>query len=138
MVMFGSCTNPKQEDLSKEVMEADLAFSASSVVKGRNRSFLEYCATDGVLLRPNSKPVEGKEKISELLSKPDSSYILTWKPEYGYAAKSGELGYTYGIWTLTIKSTGEKSYGTYATVWRRDGKGEWKWVLDTGNDGIGE
>jgi ketosteroid isomerase-like protein len=133
-----SCSSHSTDRISKELMDADLAFSRASVETGRNRAFLEFCAEDGVMLRENSKPVEGKSRISELLSKPDTAYTLTWAPEYGFGARSGELGYTYGIWTLTIKASGDKSYGTYVTIWKKDGKGQWKWALDKGNEGIGE
>lgn len=128
----------KQSSDGKEVMAADKAFSDLSAKEGRNKSFLKYCAENGVLLRPNSRPVEGIVKIGDLLSKPDSAYTLTWNPDFGFVAKSGELGYTYGTWELTLKESGEKSHGTYATVWRKDKEGDWKWVLDTGNDGLGD
>ncbi len=141
IVLFASlpaCRTRNPEDRSHEVIEADMTFSDQSVKEGRNRSFLAWCAGDGVLLRANSYPIEGKVKIQELLSRPDTSYILTWKPMYGYVAESGELGYTYGTWELTVKATGIKSEGTYATVWKKDKQGNWRWVLDTGNEGLKE
>ncbi|HBB92314.1 MAG: hypothetical protein A2X22_00605 [Bacteroidetes bacterium GWF2_49_14] len=133
-----SCRTRKPEDRSREVIGADLAFSDQSSREGRNRAFLAWCADDGVLLRSNSYPLEGKVKIQELLSRPDTSYILTWKPMYGYVAESGELGYTYGTWELTVKATGVRSEGTYSTVWKKDKTGAWRWVLDTGNEGLKE
>jgi ketosteroid isomerase-like protein len=128
----------RQTTNGKELIEADKAFSDLSAKEGRNHSFLQFCAEDAVLLRPGSRPVEGRDKIRELLSKPDSAYTLTWKADYGYIAKSGEHGYTYGTWESTIKATGGKSRGTYVTVWRKDKEDNWKWVLDAGNEGLGE
>ena len=135
-VMLLCCRTEDKTQGINEVMQADIAFSELSSREGRNRSFLEFAANEAVLLRPESKPIEGKAAIEELLSKPDTSYTLTWKPLSGRVAKSKDMGYTYGTWELTIKSSGEKSYGTYATVWTRDSKGRWKWVLDTGNEGL--
>ena len=28
--------------------------------------------------------------------------------------------------------------GTYVTIWKKDADGTWKWVLDSGNEGLGE
>jgi ketosteroid isomerase-like protein len=53
-------------------------------------------------------------------------------------ALSGELGYTYGIYEVRsrggIKTIGE---GTYVTIWKKDRQGNWKFVLDAGNEGLG-
>lgn len=132
-------------DLEKEkqsVLQADKDFSNLSVEKGMNSAFISYCAEEGVLLRPNSMPIEGKTKIADLFNKRDDKKIkLTWSPLYADVAQSGEMAYTYGSWLYeSVDSTGNKisQEGTYATVWKKDAKGNWKWVLDTGNDGLGK
>jgi len=135
-IAVASCTVQDQDQLVRSVMNADRAFSDYSQAQGRNESFMKYCAKDAVLLRDNSYPVEGIAKIDSLISlQPDTSYTLTWEPVYGDVASSGELGYTYGIWTLSIKGSPDIFRGTYATIWKKE-NGEWKWVLDSGNDGL--
>jgi len=54
-------------------MEVDREFSALSTEVGMNKAFLEYCAIDGVLLRPGSMPLVGRHIISETLLKNDDS-----------------------------------------------------------------
>jgi ketosteroid isomerase-like protein len=29
-------------------------------------------------------------------------------------------------------------YGTYTSIWKKEKNGKWKFVLDTGNEGIGD
>jgi len=141
-ILFLSCSN--YVDLEKEkqaLINADIEFSKLSEEKGMNEAFFTYLAKDGVLLRPNSLPIEGIGTIKERLSKsPDENFTLTWKPSFADVSKSGDLGYTYGIYEF--KTTDQNSIpliakGTYITIWKKQIDGTWKVVLDTGNQGVG-
>ena len=71
--------------------------------------------------------------------RPDSGYTLTWKPLYADIAQSGELGYTYGIYEFKAMDPEGKPImgnGTYVSIWKKDQFGNWKLVLDTGNEGL--
>ena len=134
-----SCSNYSGlETLRQELIDADLAFSELSREKGMNHAFLSYCADDGVLLRPESMPVTGKEAIRELISQNDDSVIqLTWEPSDAKVSKSGDMGFTYGIFTMKLKDGTASQQGTYVSVWIKEKDG-WKFALDTGNDGLGD
>jgi len=132
------CQTGKSHTALEEMMAADAAFSDRSLAEGRNTAFLAFCADEAVMLHRNSYPIEGRAHVKNLLVRPDTAYTLTWKPMHGFVSRSGDLGCTYGTWEQTEKATGRKSLGTYATVWRKDAEGNWKWVLDTGNEGLGE
>ena len=143
LAIFQNCNMTKDNTMYlHNIIQADCDFSKMSAEKGRNAAFISFCANDAVMLIPNSLPIKGKNKIKELLlRKSDTSYTLIWNPEYGAITESGELGYTYGIWEFnTTNSEGESilEKGTYCTIWKKDYNGKWKWVLDTGNDGLGE
>lgn len=133
-----------QTDIEKEkeaLKQVDIEFSNLSMEKGMNYAFLSYVADDGVLLRPKNYPIEGIEKVKESLGDSDTSFTLTWSPLFADISESLELGYTYGIYELTIKSKDDKpnvQKGTYLTIWKKDKDGKWKFVLDTGNAGLGE
>ncbi|HSO88434.1 MAG TPA: nuclear transport factor 2 family protein [Draconibacterium sp.] len=132
--LFTFCKLPVKPD-SEQLLETDRKFSATSVEKGFNIAFIEFAHHDAVLLRENSMPVVGKESVIKLFEKADTSGVqFTWEPLAGDIAKSGELGYTYGIYTFT-KDTLTKN-GTYVSIWKKDGAGDWKFVLDSGNEGI--
>jgi ketosteroid isomerase-like protein len=124
----------------QELLNVDAQFSQLSETRGVNEAFLSYLADDGVLLRPNSFPIIGKEISKErFFSRHDSGYTLTWKPLYADIAQSGELGYTFGIYEFKAMGPDGKPIignGTYVSVWRKDQFGNWKLVLDTGNEGL--
>jgi ketosteroid isomerase-like protein len=90
----------------------------------------------GVLLRPNSLPMVGGNAINFISQANDSSYVMTWEPNGGNIAKSGELGYTYGVYSLKPINKDTVFYGTYVSIWKRQPDGNWKFVLETGNGGI--
>ena len=126
----------RMDSLRNDLLQTDIAFSQLSEQKGRNASFIAYAAEHATLLRPFSMPVTGKDSIANLLnSYPDSLYTLTWVPIKADVAHSGELGYTYGTYSLNIKNIG-KEEGTYCTIWKKDKNHSWKFVLDTGNEGL--
>lgn len=131
----------RQKRMANELMEIDREFARLSVEKGANESFLAFIDDGCVLLRPNRAPVIGRQKIEEMFNSPDTSFTLNWEPLYADISKSGDLGYTYGIYKIEMDSpegTLVTKEGTYVTIWKKDESGNWKFVLDTGNQGLGK
>ncbi|HKI88440.1 MAG TPA: nuclear transport factor 2 family protein [Draconibacterium sp.] len=119
-----------------QLFEADKSFSATSEKIGYAKAFIEFAHPEVVMLRKNSMPVIGKQALTKLFENAHSEDLnFTWKPLGGDIAQSGELGYTYGIYTIKQDTVVEK--GTYVSVWKKDENGQWKYVLDSGNEGIG-
>ncbi|MEP6616371.1 MAG: hypothetical protein ABJA57_07305 [Ginsengibacter sp.] len=132
-----SCSEKKTtKDIAskQQMIETDIAFSDFSKKHGMKKAFIEYMDDDGVLLRPNHLPIIGAYAIDFLTQVNDSAYTLTWKPSAGTTSSSSDLGYTYGIYTLQLPDT--SLHGTYVTIWRKQPDGKWKFVLDTGNEGV--
>ncbi len=131
-----------QIDMKKEiesVKQADMEFSNLSKEKGMKEAFLSYVALDGVMLRPYMMPIVGYDAMKKFLDDGEITFTLIWAPLYGDVSSSGELGYTYGTYELTMKNDKgepETRKGTYVTVWKKNSEGKWKWVLDTGNPGL--
>lgn len=124
------------DSLRHDLLKTDLAFSEMSQQKGRNVAFLAYLDDNATLLRPNSMPITGKDSIMGLFANhPDTGIILSWVPIKADVARSGDLGYTYGTYQVEIKGIGNEE-GTYCTVWKRDKEHGWKFVMDTGNEGL--
>jgi hypothetical protein len=137
ILLPGACKGPDPETMKMELLEADRSFSELSAQKGMKIAFETYCDEEGVLLRPERTPVEGREAVTNLLGKmDDSAFRLTWTPLLARVARSGELGYTYGTYEQLVLENGEIHTGTYLTVWGK-GKDGWKFLLDTGNEGLG-
>ena len=118
----------------QEMVNTDIAFSDYSKKHGMKKAFIEYIDDDGVLLRPDHLPIVGADAIDFLTQLNDSSYTLTWKPSGSAISSSADLGYTYGIYNVQLPDTNLS--GTYVSVWKKQPDGKWKFVLDTGNEGI--
>ena len=134
--LFSCTSEARMEKFKQEMMDADRSFSELSKEKGMNNAFETYCAEDGVILRPENMPYVGKQTIKELLQKSDDTAIhLTWEPSDGKVSRSGDLGFTYGIYTMALKDGSQSLQGTYVSVWVKEA-GQWRFALDTGNEGL--
>jgi ketosteroid isomerase-like protein len=134
-----SCSGPAVKSATGILLQTDREFSDMSEREGMFKAFLEYIAGDGVILRDNSYPSEGREALAAYYEgKSDTAFILTWEPAFEMLAESGELGYTYGTWTNRVKESGEITRGTYTTFWKKQADGNWKFILDTGTQGLPE
>ena len=132
-----SCTNTSKSSSSGVLLKTDLDFSKMSEISGMHIAFLAYFADSGVMLRDNGYPLVGKDSLISVFSRrSDTTFTLTWKPVFEKIAKSGDIGYTYGFYKRTIKSTGAVSRGTYLTIWEKQMNGNWKFVMDTGTEGL--
>lgn len=118
------------------LMEADRNFSDYSAEKGMKAAFMEYIDSNGVLLRAGYLPIVGAHAIDYLLELNDTAYTLKWQPHAAFVSRSADLGYTYGIYALNPKQKDTTVYGTYVSIWKKQANGKWKFVLDTGNEGI--
>lgn len=123
-----------QRPPTEAILNTDMEFSAMSRQAGMKKAFLEYIDNEGVLLRPDEKPITGADAIDYLSLLNDTSYTLTWRPSRAEISQSEDLGFTYGIYTLTFKDTTFK--GTYINVWKKESNGDWKLILNSNNPGI--
>jgi len=138
-----SCQSQSTPEQAKEqLLKTDRAFSKRSAEVGNFQAFMEYAKDDAVLLKANSYPIIGKHAIKNYFAHgEDSSYVLTWEPKYAKVAASADLGYTFGIYRVKYiagKNKGEVAHGTYTAIWERTPKNTWRFVLDTGNEGLGQ
>jgi len=142
-MLMVQCTNIKTVDVSSEkagILKTDREFSDYSSKNGMKKAFLLFGDENMVMLRENSMPVVGKTAFSDLYKNfDDSQMTLVWEPLFADVSASGDLGYSYGIYTMTIKSDSLKTEkGTYLSIWKKDHNLNWKFVVDTGNEEIGE
>ena len=141
ILLLFSCNNKKNvmapAPNKKELMEIDRAFSKMSEEKGMKNAFIEYIDSNGVLLRTDRMPIIGANAIDYLIQLNDTGFALSWEPNDGGIASSGDLGYTYGIYAMRPNGKDTVIYGTYTSIWKKEKNGKWKFILDTGNEGLG-
>ena len=140
LLLFSFSCQVNNIDLEKEkqnVVNTDIEFSKFSEKEGMKKAFLTFADDDAVLLRDHSMPIVGKDNIGKSYTNlVDTGFTLLWKPVYGYISESADLAYTYGTYTLTIKNDTSVTEGTYLSIWKKQKDETWKWVLDTGNEGL--
>lgn len=134
-LIFG-CAEKKPAADPDVLIRLDKDFSDFSQNYGFHKAFIAYADDSVTILKAGHMPLVGKNNlIKSYEGKSDSGLVLTWNPLHASLALSGDFGYTYGIWTL--KTQNDTTRGTYLTVWKKDATGHWKFIADTGNDGLG-
>jgi ketosteroid isomerase-like protein len=137
LILIISCTKTNKISHAGILMKTDREFSEMSEREGMFKAFLAYIADDGVILKDYAYPSVGKETLRNYYAQQtDTTFILRWAPSYESISESGDLGYTYGFWTNTDRQTGRVANGTYLTIWRKQKDGSWKFVLDSGTQGL--
>ncbi len=124
----------KETSSVNEIINADLDFSDMSKQSGMKNAFIDYMDDEGILLRPGHSPVKGADAIDFLSQVDDTSYKVSWVPEGAQVATDGDMGFTYGVYTLENNDTILK--GTYVNIWKKQADGNWKFVMNTSNEGI--
>lgn len=114
-----------------EVLQADKEFSDMSKHIGIKKAYMEYMSDEGVLLRPDFLPIAGAAAVDYISTLADEDYELSWEPKGGMIANSGELGFTYGVYSLKTEDTTYE--GTYTNIWKKKGNGPWRYVLNSSN-----
>ena len=134
ILSFGCNPKTNEDSIEKwkqEIVDTERAFAAMAKADGIPKAFLAYAAEEAVLMRNNSLVI-GKGKMAEFFETQSASSAelsLSWEPDFVDVSSSGDLGYTYGKFSLSITdSTGTKQErsGVFHTVWTRQQDGSWK------------
>jgi len=135
LALVAGCSDSPVVKAKAEILAADRAFNDKSVKDGPRAALAAYLVGDGKLL---SESAQGAEGIKTLCDQFPDTARLTWECSFVDADPTGDMGYTWGHYTLTIPlpKYGAKPLtrtGTYVTIWRRQLSGAWKVVLDGGS-----
>lgn len=136
MGTVGCSSNPDLAAELENLSAADRAFARATAARGVE-GWVANFAEDGVMFQAGAI-VRGHAAIGELMAPAfsDSSYSLSWEPEYAEVSRTADLGYTVGRYeSRRVGPDGMSLVGTgrYVTIWRRDADGRWKVVLDIGS-----
>jgi ketosteroid isomerase-like protein len=93
------------------------------------RTYRDYLADGGRLLRPNQLPVVGARAVAS--SAAAQRPYAAADTRFTESARSGDLGYTWGTYAFAARGRGAaKEQGFYVRVWVRERNGQWKLALD--------
>jgi ketosteroid isomerase-like protein len=124
---------PDAEEVAQgSLIDAELAFARMSLEQGIRAAFLANFAADGIAFEP--APVRLRETWSARPEPADpKSLRLDWQPAQVGVARSFDMGYTTGPFTLTDAAHPDRArHGVFFSVWQRDAGGVWRVALDLG------
>ena len=124
--------NDNSSTAKEEIIASDKAMSKLASEIGFSQALMEYADEEFTKFNDGEFPVIGKNAFAEKIKDKKITKTLSWEPVKAEAAKSGELGYTWGNWKFIATDT--TYYGNYFTVWKKQADGKWKVTLDGGNN----
>jgi len=139
LLVAGCNTAPPPVDtkaVEDAVRAADAAWSKAAVAMDVAATG-SYYADDAVVMPPNMPIVNGKEAAQKAWTEmlvPGNS--ISWTPSTVVSAGSGEIAYSQGAYTMTMKGPDGKvtsETGKYLEVWKKQADGSWKAVEDIWN-----
>lgn len=101
-----------------------------------------FYSDDAVLMVPGMDATKGKDAIHAALKQmmADPAVSLTFQSSKVDVAKSGDLGYTEGLYQLTVTDpTTHKAvhdHGNYVTTFRKQADGSWKAEADIASSSV--
>ena len=101
---------------------------------------LAHYIDDATVIAPGMPPFHGKEAIRSMLKEmaADQAMSLKFQTLRVHIAKSGDVGWTEGSYTMTMTDPQTRkpveSSGSYVTVYKKE-HGEWKAVSDIASAG---
>ena len=132
----------REPDMGSEA-EAIRALDAKWVMAGQSKNvddWVAFYAEDATVLPPNEPVATSREAIRksviELLTLPGLS--IDWKPTKIEVARSGEIGYLYGAYSLAWNDGGKRATdkGKNVEIWKKQPDGRWKCIVDTWNSDL--
>jgi ketosteroid isomerase-like protein len=115
-------TTPEAARRSLKDTDAALTNAARS---GQAEAYRGHLAADARFHRPDAMPVVGMDAVLSWLA--SQRPYASGESKFAETAASGDLGYTYG--TYTVKGD-QAARGFYVRVWTRTGDGVWRVALD--------
>ena len=107
---------------------AERAFARDAAEHGSRAAFLAHMGEGSVVFEP--APVDARATWE---ARPEGPGRLSWAPAHAEIAASADLGFTTGPWEFRPDPESDPvAFGEYATVWRKDAAGSWKFAADIG------
>lgn len=116
----------------QEILNADRALAKSARNEGVSAALVTSSADDAKVFLSRLPPLMGRSSIAQQYAQWDPKTLLQWEPAGADIAARGDMGYSWGAWTITRDGKPEAA-GNYVNVWRRDGDGDWRLAANIGN-----
>ncbi len=132
-LLLGACAQtpmptPTDQRHAAQIVDAERRFAAAVAEHGVRDGFLQFVATDAVLIRKEPVPA-----VATLRDEPEGRIWLDWYPERIVTSAVGDLALSTGPYETRAERSGQRSaLGRFFTLWRRDEFNTWKVAFDAG------
>jgi uncharacterized protein (TIGR02246 family) len=97
--------------------------------------FVSFYTDDAVVMLANAPDISGMAAIREGIGAmmQDPVFALSFEPDHVVVARSGDLAYETGPYSMTMTGPDQKpatERGRYVAVWRKQADGTWKAAVD--------
>ena len=135
---LAACAPPPAPDTraadEAAIRETDEAWSKAAEARNLD-AVVSYYTADAQLLAPNAPIAIGTPAIragwAPLM---DPAVALSWKVSKVEVARSGDLGFVVGTYTMAMKPVNDT--GKMVEVWKKQADGKWKCVADIFNSDL--
>jgi ketosteroid isomerase-like protein len=132
----------QQPDIKTEenaIRQADMDWSKAAASKDVDK-VVSYYVEDGAVYTPNAPIAAGRPAIkvawTGMVNLP--GFMVNWVPSRVEVARSADLGWSTGTYTLTTSVPGSSAtdHGKYVAVWKKQPDGSWKVQADIFNSDL--
>ena len=130
LVALAACSagRPGDRDLRpvanpSAVIATELAFARTAQERGQWTAFRQFAAREAVMFVP--EPVNAQEWLRRQTDPPQA---VQWQPHQVWSSCDGTIAATRGAWQRP-----DGSHGFFTTIWQRQDRGVYRWVLDHGD-----
>jgi uncharacterized protein (TIGR02246 family) len=148
LVMLGACSSRGGGVTAAKTVEApDTRIADEAAIRAIDAAWAKDVATNdaekssayytdnATVMVPGQMASEGKDRITKqlmgMMSLP--GFALTFEPETVVVARSGDMAYELGSYSMTLNDkngTPQTSKAKYVVVWSKAADGTWKSVID--------
>ena len=117
------------------IKDTEVAWAKSAAAKDADK-FASVYTDDGSLLLQDTPAINGKDAIGKAIKgmMSDPNFALSFHGARWDVAKSGEMGFSQGTYTMTMTNPKTKKpapeKGKYLTIFKKQADGTWKAVED--------
>lgn len=147
MVILGACSQqqpapqppvepPDTRAADETAIRAAAKEWASAAAAKDAEKFASFYAEDGTLMLGNAPDVKGATAIRDAAGgmMKDANFALSFETTAVQVARSGDLAYELGTYSMTTTNPKTKKpateKGNYVVVWKKQADGNWKAAVD--------
>lgn len=125
----------------KAIKDNEVQWNADWAAKDMDKLIAHY-ADDVFFVSPGAPAITTKDALRPAFKDmiADPALSLKFQATRVEVAKSGEMGYTMGTYTLTLTDPASKQvindHGSYVTTYRKGADGSWKSVADIASSAL--